>query len=196
MSKTFFRALLMTSVLMLDGTQINFAQEIPKLEIGAHYTLLRFSDFDANDSGVGARATFNLTNHVAVEGEYNFFPEKRRNFVNTFYLNSRRCQGLVGVKAGARGDKVGVFGKLRPGFVHFGEGTVDQTIPTFRALPPTFKSTQFALDAGGVLELYPSRHTVARFDAGDTIIRFNGDGGRPKFTSHNLQLSAGFGVRF
>lgn len=27
------------------------------------------------------------------------------------------------------------------------------------------------MDLGGVIELYPSRHTIIRFDAGDTIIR-------------------------
>jgi len=189
-------ALFTAAFLILADSQIAFAQEAPKLEIGAHYTLLRFSDFDTNDSGVGARVTFNLTDNLAIEGEYNFFPTKRRHFVDPFYLDSRRYQGLLGVKAGTRGDKVGVFGKLRPGFVHFGEGIFDQTILTFQAVAPTFKSTQFALDAGGVVEFYPSRHTVMRFDLGDTIIRFNGDGGRPKFTSHNLQLSAGVGVRF
>ncbi len=196
MRKILSFALFTAVLLILAGAQTAFAQEVPKIEIGAHYTMLRFSDFDTNDSGVGARVTFNLTDNLAIDGEYNFFPTKRRHFVDGFYLDSRRYQGLLGVKAGVRGDKVGVFGKLRPGFVHFGEGTLDPTILTILPVPGTFKSTQFALDAGGVFELYPSRSTVLRFDVGDTIIRFNEDGGRPKFTSHNLQISLGAGLRF
>lgn len=196
MRKILSFALAMAVLAVIASPQSALAQEAPKVEIGAHYTFLRFSDFDTNDSGVGVRVTFNLTDNVAIDGEYNFFPTKRRHFIDDFYVNSRRYQGLLGVKAGARGDKVGVFGKLRPGFVHFGEGTLDPTIVPILPVPGTFKSTQFALDAGGVFELYPSRSTVLRFDVGDTIIRFNGDGGRPKFTSHNLQLSAGVGLRF
>lgn len=32
--------------------------------------------------------------------------------------------------------------------------------------------TRFAVDLGGVVEWYPSKNTIVRFDAGDTIIRF------------------------
>jgi hypothetical protein len=61
----------------------------------------------------------------------------------------------------------------------------------------------FALDAGGVLELYPSARTIIRFDAGDTIVRIrNATAGilaGPTATSditHNFQFSVGFGYRF
>ena len=61
----------------------------------------------------------------------------------------------------------------------------------------------FALDAGGVLELYPSSRTIVRFDAGDTIVRIRnataGVIGNPTTTTdttHNFQFSVGFGYRF
>jgi hypothetical protein len=53
-------------------------------------------------------------------------------------------------------------------------------------------ATEFALDIGGVFELYPSRRVAFRFDIGDTIIRFGGLG----FTSHNLQITTGVALRF
>ena len=54
------------------------------------------------------------------------------------------------------------------------------------------RATEFALDYGGVLELYPSRHVALRFDVGDTVIRFGNLG----FTSHNLQITPGVAFRF
>ena len=67
--------------------------------------------------------------------------------------------------------------------------------------------THFSTDVGGVLEFYPSRRLVTRFDFGDTIIRY---GPRraliftdpatnitlPAGTRHNFQFTAGVGFRF
>lgn len=214
MKKILFYVLFVAGLFVSISSQNALAQtEAPKLEVGAHYTVMRLRalsplnspvlnvvlpEYTVTDSGVGGRVTFNLTNHIAIEGEFNFFPEERVNFAEQLYLNSRRYQGLAGVKAGLRGDRVGVFGKARPGFMHFGEGTPDPRIQTLVPIPPTAKSTEFALDLGGVLEFYPSRHTVVRFDIGDTIIRY-GRGtasGRPSNTTHNLQMSFGAGFRF
>ena len=182
-----------------SGNQNVFAQsDAPKVEVGAHYTLLGFSEFDTTDSGVGARLTFNLTNSFAVEGEFNFFPEKRRHFIEPFYINSQRYQGVFGAKYGMRKDKFGIFAKLRPGFIRFSEGPIDPSIRTLVAVPNTFRSTEVILDWGGVFELYLSRHTMLRFDVGDTIIFFGNStvSNNPGFTSHNVQLNIGFGFRF
>lgn len=208
------KILFATILLVLISSSIVWAQpEVPKVEVGAQYSLLRLKaqqplnnpifqivdpDFTVTDSGFGGRLTFNLTNFFSLEGELNYFPEERNNFAEPLYINSRRLQGLFGVKAGVRGDKLGVFGKVRPGFMHFGEGTPDPRIQTFVAVPANVSTTEFALDAGGVLEFYPSRHTALRFDLGDTIIRY-GKGpvsGRPIVTTHNLQMSVGVGYRF
>ncbi len=130
--------------------------------------------------------------------EINYFPEARENFAAPFYLNSRRTQGLFGVKMGARSETMGIFAKLRPGFMHFGEGTLDPRIATLLPAPARVSSTEFALDLGGVFELYPTRRAALRFDLGDTIIRFSGNSpiGGPSTTTHNLQLSVGVGFRF
>jgi hypothetical protein len=67
------------------------------------------------------------------------------------------------------------------------------------------RQTFFTIDTGGVLELYPSRRTVVRFEAGDTAIRHPSRFGQnfitgavelmpAKFT-HNFQFTAGVAFR-
>jgi len=206
--------LLFVDLLMLSSSQCVFAQsDAPKLEAGVQYSLLRLKaqqpfnnpifeiidpDFTTSDSGFGGRITSNLTDSFSLEGEVNYFPEERQNFSEPLYINSKRTQGLFGVKYGKRSDRAGIFAKARPGFMHFGPGTPDPRIQTFAPVPGNISSTEFAMDIGGVLEFYPSRHTMLRFDVGDTIIRY-GTGsvsGRPAFTTHNLQLTVGAGFRF
>ena len=60
---------------------------------------------------------------------------------------------------------------------------------------------------GGVLEFYPTKRILTRFDVGDTMIRYpsrdNPGGGffappprLPAELRHNLQITAGIGFRF
>ena len=58
--------------------------------------------------------------------------------------------------------------------------------------------TEFAFDLGGVLEFYPSARTVARIDAGDTMIRHRSSAVPPcqECTTHNFSSRFGVGVRF
>jgi hypothetical protein len=135
-------------------------------------------------------------------------------------------QGQFGVKAGKRFQKAGLFVKARPGFVGFTKvsrliGLTPITIihPTIGPLQfenPEFrtgKATYPSMDVGGVVEFYPSRRIVIRLDVGDTIIRYGiyqepapvvcagicpppDVFERPAETRHNLQFSAGLGIRF
>jgi hypothetical protein len=190
MRKMFFFVMAAIALLLMVPSQNAQAQsrsEAPKVEVGVQYTFLRLRDFDTNTSGVGGRVTYNVTDNISVEGEMNFFPQKFVNFstLDPTSTDSQRTQGLFGVKYGMRSEKAGIFGKIRPGFVHFGEGTsvLGGTSPG---------ATEFALDIGGVFELYASRHLALRFDVGDTIIRFGNLG----FTSHNLQITPSVAFRF
>jgi hypothetical protein len=190
MRKMFFFVLAAAALLLMVPAQNAQAQsETPKVEIGAHYTLLRFRDFDVTDSGVGGRVTLNLTDNFGIEGELNVFPQKRTDSLTTspLFVDSSRTQGLFGAKTGLRSEKAGIFGKFRPGFVRFGESGVI----------PGQSFTQFALDIGGVFELYPSRSVALRFDIGDTVIRFGSNfTGGDAFYSNNLQISTGVAFRF
>jgi len=153
--------------------------DAPKVEIGGHFTYARLRNFPANDTGVGGWLTFNITDNIGVEGEYNYFPGTVPGG------SSSREQALFGVKTGIRSESAGIFFKLRPGFQKF----------NFTGIAPD--STQFAFDIGGVFELYPLKKTVVRFDVGDTMIQVGPQLGFPtSFTSHNLQFTAGVGFRF
>ena len=190
MRKMFFLVLAAAALLLVVPAQNAQAQsETPRVEFGVHYSRLSLRNFDATDHGVGTRLTVNISDSLAVEGEFNFFPRGRDNLAvpTGFSGVSQRSQGLFGVKYGMRSEKAGIFGKIRPGFMHFGENTLD--IPF---APPIPTSTEFALDVGGVFEVYPTRRVAFRVDVGDTIIRFGGLG----FTSHNLQISTGIALRF
>ena len=170
------------------------------------------------EPGFGARIGYNFTENFALEAEGNFFPRERE------FGGGRKSQAHFGVKAGKRFEQVGVFVKARPGFVHFGEGDLQERrdVACITIFPPPrgcFEGkgrTDFAFDVGGVFEYYPSRRTIIRFDAGDTIIRMgehkvpiviNSDpvsgapvrvvvGTAPSETPHNFQASIGFGIRF
>lgn len=198
MLKKFFFAATSTLLLLSFQSRPALAQsDVPKLELGAQYTLIRGVNRGTTDSGVGGRIGYNLTKHVGIEGEINFFPQKRPVPNNGFYIDSRKVEGLFGVKVGHRTDKVGVFGKLRPGFLFISEGRVNPEIVFFRRPDPPTSQTEFALDFGGVLEFYPSRHSLLRFDLGDTVIHFSQSPiSALSFTRHNLQLSLGVGFRF
>src|SRR5262245_18094829 len=171
-------------------------QEVPKFEVGAQFSVLgRRAGDDATSIGGGVRLTFNVNRYLALEGELNYFPSAGFNDV-------RRFQGQFGVKSGLRFDRFGVFGKLRPGFIN-----TKYDVPTLCAqtvclpngvctqiflpvCPPiTIAETGFSLYVGGVLEFYPAKRVIVRFDVGDTVVKHS-------FATHNLQLGAGVGFRF
>lgn len=192
-------ALLMIFSVIFSVSQIVVAQsDVPKVEVGGHFSLLHLPGnqrgFDTTARGGGVRGTFNFNGNVGLEAEVNFYPEiNPRNFI----IDSPAVVALFGVKAGGRSERIGVFGKVRPGFIHF-EEKIDPRI-VFIIEPPKPQNPHFALDVGGVVELYPSRRVVVRFDVGDTIIRFRYRSpllGDPRFTQHNLQFNAGVGFRF
>lgn len=182
--------------------------ELPRFEIGAQFTSL-----SANPSrvGVGGRFTININRNFALEAEGNVFPGKK--------FDGRAVQGLFGVKIGKRYEKFGIFAKARPGVFYQIQGRYN-LVPRFNADPGTSfpfdyqtrSQTSFALDAGGVVEFYPTKKIVTRFDFGDTIIvtpprsvdsvflENNGYVLRSirlsTRTTHNFQFSAGVGYRF
>lgn len=170
------------------------------------------------ESGFGGRFTFNVNRNLALESELNFTPSTKTfdEIIRGGSIPTRRSSGgektqfLAGVKYGYRGKRFGVFGKVRPGFIRFnafesidlkvvvpspGGGPPKNILLSLSEKPATF----FNVDIGGVFEYYPTKRTVIRFDAGDTIIRFHGQDPKainPSFTRHNLQMNLGFGFRF
>ena len=194
------------------------SDEVPRYEIGAQFTSLTMPSFDGGHTeiGPGARFTFNLNRSIALEAVGNFFPHKC-SFCGSSGENSGNItQGMVGVKVGKRFQRWGIFAKARPGVVSFSKGDSKYITTGNSILPFQFiqrRLTNFAFDLGGVIEFYPSKRIVTRFDAGDTLIKyrrrdtnfavFDPFGGAslipftvPGETRHNFQFSAGVGFRF
>ena len=75
----------------------------------------------ARDRRLRIRRPFRLprrTPLLTFEGELNLFPS---DIPDEVPVTSSRLEGLFGVKIGPRFDRFSVFGKIRPGFVPFGE---------------------------------------------------------------------------
>ena len=192
------------------------ADDVPKYEVGIHFTSITRPDFSngATEPGFGGRFTYNINPSVAIEAVGNFFPHSCRFCGDN---SGNISQGLVGVKAGKRFEKWGIFGKARPGIVSFSKGDGDYFVTGIGPFFPfEFRQKRLntaALDLGAVLEFYPTRRIVTRFEAGDTLIHygerqvnvpsFDGSGSlvlipirTPSETRHNFQFSAGVGFRF
>jgi hypothetical protein len=219
---SFFTALIST-LLIFSATARAQEQDAPKVEVGVQFSSLSVTPPQffgtENAAGFGARVTYNLTDYFAVEGEGDIFPVGMRQ---TFVSGGGAQQVQFGVKVGKRFKRFGLFAKARPGFVSF-DDTIKLTstlVARVPGAPPrpftvfgTERKTHFSTDAGGVLEFYPSRRLLVRFDAGDTIIRYgeHNEIGQtilivtqdeipiervPAETRHNFQFSAGIGFRF
>lgn len=199
------------------------SDEVPKVELAVQFTSITKPDLNngATEPGFGGTFTFNLNRSIALEAVGNFFPRNCR-FCGSGPVagdnSGNIAQGLVGVKIGKRFEKWGIFGKARPGIVSFSGGDtrfVDSGAGI--SFPFEFRRkrlTNFAADLGGVIEFYPSRRIVTRFEAGDTLIHYGprqtnfltfdpitGTGVLVPFTTrsetrHNFQFAAGVGWRF
>lgn len=155
--------------------------ELPKVEVGIDF-MLTASDNGQTLPGAGARLTYNLNRHFAVEGAAYFSPGSSCQFCGG-ELTGRITQGMIGLKAGQRFKKFGLFVKARPGVINLSQAEFD-LVPTgsskgFLIGPfdePPFKfvtrsRTDFALDVGPVLEIYPKKNFFLRFDTGLLIER-------------------------
>lgn len=181
----------------------------PRFEIGAHAAVLRLSDFGATSAGIGGRFTFDLSPWVSLEAGGSFFPFDDIALPGTVVADvrvahyRRRAEAFAGVKLGLRGERLGVFAKLRPGFTRLTDrGQECLGVDCARVLMllarPAYR-TEFALDLGGGLEFHPSARTVTRLELGDTVIRHRSLAPPcPGFTctSHNVSTRFGVGLRF
>jgi hypothetical protein len=212
--------------------QTTVSNDLPKYEVGADFSALSLNS-GTTLPGVGGRFTYNLNKHVALEAAGYFFPGKCDGC--TGEITGHITEGLLGVKAGQRFKKWGIFGKARPGFAKFGRGGFEVVplglippgaqVNCFGPAPsiqPCFsvnfvRRTVPVVDLGGVIEFYPSKRFVVRFDGGDTIIRYtrrtfntltvdpaNPTSGIPILapvtdpgrTRHSFQFIGGVGFRF
>ena len=173
------------------------AQSADRLEIGAQVTAMRLSGIDAADAGVGGRIAWRLTDALAFEAVSDFFPTGRYVVAR----GGRKFHALFGPKIGRRAARVGVFAKTRVGVARVGEGR--QVGACILIYPPPegcyAGETRLAFDFGGGVEVYPYARSGLRVDVGSLVTRLGASSarfGRRGDFAHDLQVAAGFGLRF
>lgn len=158
------------------------AQILPKFEVAGQMALLNTGQ---NDFGFGGRFGYSPISLVTLETEIDHFPQNR-------YGQGTKTLALFGAKLGARTDSIGFFTKFRPGFITMSdEYTGSSDCLNNLTYAACFAGQKhFAMDFGGGFELFPSKHTIIRFDIGNLLIRDNGT------TSSNYLMNVGIGFRF
>jgi len=117
--------------------------------------------------------SWNFSQHVSWDSAIiHSGPYRNKQYVFSVpQAGGRALEALTGLKMGLRRDHMGYFAKLRGGTITFGEAErrigllPDGTFFIRRGM-----FTNPVLDVGGVWEVYPSRHTILRFDAGSATI--------------------------
>lgn len=174
-----------------------------RFELGLEVPVVKLSQVDETDTGLGLRLGFDLSRSVALEAAAGYFPA---NLGEPAFSGSR-WQALLGLKAGRRGEKAGIFATARGGVTSFSEAPAP--FPCILIYPPPLNcqmgagDTLATVELGGAFEYYPSSRSVLRVEVGDQMLRWPGpviDGeGEVRdgdFWDHDLRLSVGFGWRF
>ena len=196
-------ALLGVALLAMPALTSAQASDTP-FRIGGQIASVNAGEFDTYDTGVGALFAWVPTRLFGVDVELNVYPQDLGEVVT---FSPARIEGLFGVTVGPQLNRLRPFAKFRSGFVNYAE--VSGGIACIAIYPPPLVcqlaggSTQFALDLGGGVEVFPSARTFIRFDAGDRMVRYpgpvfdpNGRVHEDAFFAHNLRLSVGGGFRF
>lgn len=202
---------IITAAALLAGVERAAAQpDVSRFEAGIQASVLRLNNLGSTNTGIGGRFTFNVAKWAALEAEGTFFPQDDITLPQTALFDNlrvrhyrKRTEAFFGARLGYRGDRFGLFAKVRPGFTSLSErrggDMCEGEVCAFVLLVRPEYRTEFAVDLGGVLEFYPSRRVIARFELGDTIIRHRsvappcwGEG----CTSNNLASKFGVGLRF
>ena len=160
-------------------------------QAGVRYSALAQDYPDQTRSGLGGFFIYAPADWVGIDVSSDlFFAED---------VGGSAWQTLAGPRLGTRWNDLGVFARLRPGFVRFSERFYKPDIVCIRIFPPPESClaprTNFALDIGGTVDVPLGPRMALRLDLGDTLIRFDRGTLDPKWT-HNLQFGAGVGWIF
>jgi hypothetical protein len=177
-------------------------------EFGPLFSALMISREGLTDNvrtepGFGGYGSYRFYGVFYLDGDLLYFP--RRPSVAGPHDGGTILQGLVGLKGGIRRNHFGFFGKVRPGFDSYSDALTGTTTSGSASADTYGRSTNFVLDLGGIVELYPNERSTLRIEIGDTHLFFgtrdvNVDGATEPFSGgkmqHSIQLIVGYGWRF
>ena len=155
------------------------------------------------EPGFGGYVSYRFYGALYADGDLLYFPH------TTAFSGPQDggtiLQGTFGLKGGIRRNHFGFFGKVRPGFHSYSQALATATDTSSGTTYTYTRSTNFALDLGGILEFYPRESGTMRIEVGDTHLYFgdrtftlNGTsitspGGKMQ---HTIQFIFGYGWRF
>jgi hypothetical protein len=159
------------------------------------------------EPGAGGFLSYQIFRFLYADGAVTYYP---RGSQAGFQDGGTLLQGVFGLKGGIRRDRLGLFGKLRPGLVRssnvvtgFEQMQVGNVLETRKTLD-TYHT--FALDFGGVIEIYATKRQLIRLDLGDTHLYYhttfikNPDGSVTTLPGgtrqHSIQMSVAYAWRF
>jgi hypothetical protein len=148
----------------------------PRWDFGVHYVAMNLpmdregcSSCRSFASGTGLDLSYRATRLVYLDSEFNLFPGS-----SSSGSNGSAQEALVGLKIGYTSHSWGVFSQVRPGVIHYDKTLVPGSSTNYESV------TRFALDLGGSIEYYASRHSTFRFRVGTTLIHYLTDHPDPK----------------
>jgi hypothetical protein len=126
-------------------------------------------------AGPAVRFDENLTSHFALEASMAY------TLGHEFSNYSEGGHALItgaGVKAGWRGRRFGLYGRVLPGAIHFNDAYVFPNNPLQHT-----GATHFALEDGVALEAYPARRAFVRLDLSSLTLLEKGINDGPQYWS-------------
>lgn len=142
--------------------------EDPRWSLGMQFTTISLpmdreghSGERVNVPGAGVNLNYRLSRLLYFDSEYNVFPGSGGKGER-----GGAEEALAGLKVGRPFRSWGVFSQFRPGFIHYDKTLVPGSSTEYES------TTRFALDLGGSVEYYATRHSVIRFNLGTTLVHY------------------------
>lgn len=158
-------------VLLSTVGQESLAQQYTKAEVGAGTESQTYSGGGGGrhlTTGSSGVVDYNLSPSLSIEGSIGYLPLFQKS---PWQDSGAELLGLGGVKAGRRGKRFSVYGKIEPGFASFSSGL------SYYGPPPALnpytncqRRTHFALQYGGVAEYNFSPRAALRLDATQMLV--------------------------
>lgn len=175
------------------------------VQVDAHVTSSKWSEFDSADNGFGGRISFKPISLIGIEADVAWYPGEYEPDGVAFSRN--RTEGLLGITVGPKIDRIRPFAKVAAGFLKV--GATPGAFACIAIFPPPLNcslasgDTLQAYEIGGGIEFDASRRFFIRGDIADRILKYPGptfdsnfDIKEDGFFGHAVRFTLGAGVRF
>ena len=179
-----------------------FAQAV---QVDAHVTSSKWSEFDSADNGFGGRVTFKPIPMIGLEADATWYPGEYEPDGVAFSRN--RFEGLLGVTVGPKIDRIRPFAKLSAGFLKV--GATPGAFACIAIFPPPLNcslaggDTLPAYEIGGGVEFDATQRFFIRGDISDRILKYPGptfdrnfEVQNEGFFGHAVRFTLGAGIKF